>query len=288
MSQPEPVQPELPFETPPARDPLHPSESPSELLPSPSWQAQRARTQEPLPPSIYEQIYARLRALPWTKWRAHAKLLSKEAAIQGARFGKLAVVRGTPYMMKLAETTAKSSLFRTVGLMLAKAIHAIGLPAVVFRTSIQLTLIYRSGLTIDEAVFFRLDDPAAYVVYETPPSLSTALAIAFVPTVVLLGLALICLWPALTPRSVLHLPLSMLTALQLWLGISLAAHALPNHEEAQPVADQARARLEKADPVGLVSYLPALGVAFMTRFGSLAPAIVCSAAVIFFASRIFQ
>jgi hypothetical protein len=80
----------------------------------------------------------------------------------------------------------------------------------------------------------------------------------------------------------------MLTALQVWLGIAFAAHALPTQEEAAPLADQARAAMEKAEPLGLIFYLPAFGVALLTRFGNLLPAALCSVAVIFLASRIFQ
>src|SRR5207302_1492617 len=73
-------------------------------------------------------------------------------------------------------------------LRLAKGVHLIGLPAVVMRAAVQVLIVHRSGLVIEEAVFFRVDDPAAYTVYEAPPQLGLAAAIAFLPTLVALVL----------------------------------------------------------------------------------------------------
>ena len=181
--------------------------------------------------------------------------------------------RGAPYTVKLAKATAQISLIRAFPLLIARTIHLFGYPAVVLRTALQFTIAHRAGLAIDEVIYFRVDDPAGYTVYEAPPRLGTAIAITYVPTLVLAVLAVICLAPALTPRAVLHLPPTWITWVQLWLGVAFAAHALPTYEEAGPVAEQARIGVVKADPVSVFWVIPAQIVAVLTRFGGILPAV---------------
>jgi hypothetical protein len=248
-----------------------------------------------LPPSLFEQFWARLRALPWGRWRAQAAPVLKSgaeqvgavarvavtrggaaarvAAAHGGSVARVAVKRGAPYTFKLAKATAQISLIRAFPLLIARTIHLFGYPAVVLRTAIQFTVAHRSGLAIDEVVYFRIDDPAGYTVYEAPPRLGTAIAITYVPTLILAVLAVVCLAPALTPRVVLHLPPTWITWVQLWLGLAFAAHALPSYEEAGPVAEQARIGVVKADPISVFWVIPAQIVAILTRLGGILPAI---------------
>ena len=238
---------------------------------------------------------AQLRGLPWARWRAQAapvlksgaeqvgavakvavtrgSAAAKVAAAHGGTGARVAVKRGAPYTGQLAKATAQISLIRAFPLLIARTIHLFGYPAVVLRTSIQFTVAHRAGLAIDEVIYFRVDDPAGYTVYEAPPRLGTAIAITYVPTLVLAVLAVVCLAPALTPRVVLHLPATWVTWVQLWLGLAFAAHALPSYEEAGPVAEQARVGVVKADPVPVFWVIPAQIVAILTRFGGILPAV---------------
>ena len=252
-----------------------------------------------LPPSLVEQVLARLRAIPWARMRAKAAPVlrtgaeqlgsaAKVAVTRGSTVAWVAVKRGTPYAMQLAKGTARISFIRALPLLIARTIHLFGFPAVVVRTALQFTIAHRSGLAIDEVVYFRVDDPAGYTVYEAPPKLGTALAITYLPTLVLAILSVFCLAPALTPRVVLHLPTTWVTWVQLWLGLSFASHMLPSYEEAGPVAEQARVGVVKADPVSVFWVIPAQIVALTTRLGGILPAVVGVAACWWLASSIFR
>jgi hypothetical protein len=236
----DPIQEDLPFETP---------ATPPASADTPAWVA--ARPKADLPPSISDQLLMRLRAVPWARWRAAATPVLKSGAEQlstaakvavtrGGGVARIAVKRGAPYTLRLAKATARISLIRAFPLLIARTIHLFGFPAVVLRTAIQFAVAHRSGLAIDEVTYFVVDDPAGYTVYEAPPRLGTAISIAYIPTLVLFILAMLCLAPALAPRTVLQLPTTWVTAVQLWLGLAFAAHALPSYEEAGPVAEQAR------------------------------------------------
>ncbi len=252
-----------------------------------------------LPPSLVEQVLARLRAIPWARMRAKAAPVlrtgaeqlgsaAKVAVTRGSTVAWVAVKRGTPYAVQLAKGTARISFIRALPLLIARTIHLFGFPAVVVRTALQFTIAHRAGLAIDEVVYFRVDDPAGYTVYEAPPKLGTALAITYLPTLVLAILSVFCLAPALTPRVVLHLPTTWVTWVQLWLGLSFASHMLPSYEEAGPVAEQARVGVVKADPVSVFWVIPAQIVALITRLGGILPAVVGVAACWWLASSIFR
>jgi len=284
----DPIQEDLPFEAP---------ATPPGSSETPAWVA--ARPKADLPPSLTDQLLTRLRAIPWARWRAAATpvlksraeqlgTVAKVAVIRGGGIARVAVKRGAPYTVRLAKATARISLIRAFPLLIARTIHLFGFPAVVLRTAIQFAVAHRAGLAIDEVTYFVVDDPAGYTVYEAPPWLGTAISIAYIPTLVLFIFAILCLAPALAPRTVLHLPTNWMTGVQLWLGLSFAAHALPSYEEAGPVAEQARVGVVKADPVSVFWLIPAQIVALLTRFGGIVPAIVGVLACWWLATAIFH
>ena len=252
-----------------------------------------------LPPSLFEQLLTRLRTLPWARWRAQAAPVlrsgagqlgtaAKVAVTRSSTVARVAVKRGTPYAVQLAKGTARISFIRAFPLLIARTIHLFGFPAVVVRTAIQFTIAHRAGLAIDEVVYFRVDDPAGYTVYEAPPKLGTAIAITYLPTLALTILSVLCLAPTLTPRAVLHLPITWVTWVQLWLGLAFASHMLPSYEEAGPVAEQARVGVVKADPVSVFWVIPSQIVALVTRLGGIIPAVAGVAACWWLASAIFR
>jgi hypothetical protein len=295
----DPIQEDLPFETP-----VRPPASAE----TPAWVAARPKAE--LPPSLYDQLLTRLRAIPWARWRAAAAPVLKSGAGQlstvakvavsrgggvarvavtrGGSVARVAVKRGAPYTLRLAKATARISLIRAFPLLVARTIHLFGFPAVVLRAAIQFAVAHRAGLAIDEVTYFVVDDPAGYTVYEAPPRLGTAISIAYIPTLVLFILAILCLAPALAPRTVLELPTNWVTGVQLWLGLSFAAHALPSYEEAGPVAEQARVGVVKADPISVFWLIPAQIVAVLTRLGGIVPAVVGVLACWWLATAIFH
>ncbi|TMD81643.1 MAG: hypothetical protein E6I74_11905 [Chloroflexi bacterium] len=260
-------------------------------LPSGSGSSLPERASQPnveRPPSLFEQLWASLRTLPWARWRAHAAPVLRSGAEGLGSVARVAVKRGAPYTLQLAKATAQISLIRAFPLLIARTIHLFGFPAVVVRTAIQYSIAHRAGLAIDEVKYFRVDDPAGYTVYEAPSRLSTAIAITYLPTLVLMMLGVLCLAPGLTPRVVLHLPVTWVTWVQIWLGLAFAAHAFPSYEEAGPVSEQARVGVLKADPVSVFWVIPAQIVAILTRLGGIPPAVAGVLACWWLAGALFR
>ncbi len=264
----DPIQPDLPLEMASAghpagaKTPEAHEQQPASIVPLPS------RQQEEPPASIIEPLWARVRGFPWA---ATGRLL-------------LAVLA---YGYQLARATPRLNAVQRGARWLATAIHIAGFPAVVVRTALQATLVHRAGLTLEEAVFFRADDPAGFVVYEPPPEMGSAAAIALVPSLVLTVLAVICLGPATSPRSVLHLPTTWLTGVELWLGLAFATHILPASTEATSLAEQAWTGVRQAQPLAIIWVLPCQFVGVVTRFGGLLPALIGGIAVYWLAGALF-
>lgn len=295
MGEPAPLQPDLPFDRggpAPSGRPGPPPGQPAAVTPPglpavPAWQP---TVVEELPPPLTQQLAGRLQGLPWARWGAQLQQAIRQSSWAGAvgrrtlRVGataaSAAMTQGAPYAAALARNTARAGLVRAGLRLAALAVHLVGFPAVVTRTAIQLTVVHRAGLTVESVTYFEARDPAGYVVYQAPADLGTGLAIAFAPTGILMALAIVCLAPTLTPRAALHLPVSLLTWAQIWLGLGFATHALPTHEEAEPLADQARAGLAKAEPLALLTMIPAQIVAWITAPDALLPAALGLAAAL--------
>jgi len=306
MGEPAPLQPDLPFDleaaanaspaTPPQPPVADSSVAPAEPVSvRPAWRP--AVVEDPGPP-LSQQLLDRIRALPWSRWRgtgARALGAGGGATAILARFLRVAVAAGgsglarfAPYAAALARNTARAGLVRAALRWSAIAVHAAGFPGVVLRTAVQFSVVHRAGLTVESVTYFEAQDPAGYVVYEAPKDLGTGLAVAYLPTVVLLLLSLLCLAPALTPRAVLHLHPGLLTWLQIWTGLAFATHAMPTHEEAAPLAEQARVGVAKAEPLALIAVVPAQLIAWISRFGGLAPALLGAALAIWLSGLIFR
>ena len=81
----DPIQEDLPLDLaaskPPAPRPNSPEPDPTSLVPSvPAWKA--AQPSGELPPSLFEQMLKRLRAIPWARWRAKAAPVLRSGAGQ--------------------------------------------------------------------------------------------------------------------------------------------------------------------------------------------------------------
>jgi hypothetical protein len=303
MGEPAPLQPDLPFDLePPVPAPRSPKPAETAAAPvpaePPSQPAWRPTVVEPPGPPLTQQILGRVRGLPWARWRALAGralggsrgigTVAGRALRAGGSVAATLIVRSAPYAIALARNIARAGLVKAALRMAALAIHVAGFPAVVTRTAIQLTVVHRAGLEVESVTYFEPRDPAGYVVYQAPTELRSGLAAAFVPATVLAALAILCLAPALTPRFILHLHPNPLTWLQIWLGLGFAAHVLPSNDEAAPLAEQARARLGKADPLALLTVVPAYLVAWLTRFGAVPPAGLGIAGALWVSGTIFH
>jgi hypothetical protein len=108
-------------------------------------------------------------------------------------------------------------------------------------------------VAILDACYFRVGNPAGYIVHENSASFTTTFLISMGPFFVNTILCLLICMPAYMPISVFQLdhPFSYFL---MWLGVSIGMHAVPSNQDAGNVYAQAREQMKRRNPIALISF----------------------------------
>ena len=103
----------------------------------------------------------------------------------------------------------------------------------------------KTGLRVSQVCYFRLGNPAGYVIHEQPRKFSQAFLITVAPFLLNTALAIIMyILALLTPAPLQYL--------FFWLGISFASHAFPSRGDAKSLYHFTK-RTWKSNPVTLLA-----------------------------------
>jgi len=129
-------------------------------------------------------------------------------------------------------------------------------PGVILHEYAHKKAVEASGLTVYHVVYFRLGNPAGYVIHEPPYTFRQALAITMAP------LLINTLAEVLTLLLLVFIPsTSLLGFVVWWLAISFGMHAIPSTEDAKVLWDYSRSnwRYEKKALLGF----PIAGIVYL-------------------------
>src|SRR5262245_37168127 len=104
-----------------------------------------------------------------------------------------------------------------------------------------------------DVCFFRVGNPAGYVVHEEPKNFSSAFWIAVGPLVVNSILCILLSFPAVIPLRIFGQP-DLISYFWMCLGISIGMHAFPSSHDAQGLWLQARKAAASRQALVLLSY----------------------------------
>ncbi len=140
-------------------------------------------------------------------------------------------------------------------------------PGVIVHEAAHMFFCRLRGVAVFEVRFFRLGNPAGYVVHEPPNNFTTAFLISLGPFLVNSLLCMLICFPAFMPLSffgVRH-PLSYFL---LWLGVSIGMHAFPSIGDAQALLEQAKREVSSFNLLAILSYplVWAIYIANLLRF----------------------
>ena len=113
-------------------------------------------------------------------------------------------------------------------------------PGVVLRQAIHAGLCRLLGVKVLDVRYFRADTPAGYVLHEMPKRLGTGLLIALGPLLLHSLLCLALCGPALVSFKFYDESVDAASYFQLWLGLSIGAHAFPPMRDAGHLWDLTR------------------------------------------------
>ncbi len=136
-------------------------------------------------------------------------------------------------------------------------------PGVIVHEAAHLLFCRLRHVAVFDVCFFRIGNPAGYVVHEEPDRFSTAFLITFGPFLVNSLLCMLICFPAFLPLrffGVSH-PFSYFL---LWLGVSIGMHAFPSIGDASSLMVQAKKEVSSLNPLAIISY-PLVWVIFLAN-----------------------
>jgi hypothetical protein len=140
-------------------------------------------------------------------------------------------------------------------------------PGVIVHEAAHLLFCRLRGVAVLDVCFFRLGNPAGYVVHEAPKDFTTSFLICTGPFFVNSFLCVLLCLPAFIPYRVYHLsdPLSYVL---LYLGVSIGMHAFPSNQDASILWRHARRSAASLNPLAILS-LPLVGLIYVANILSI-------------------
>jgi hypothetical protein len=140
-------------------------------------------------------------------------------------------------------------------------------PGVIVHEAAHMFFCRLRGIAVLDVRFFRIGNPAGYVVHEPPNKFTTAFLISLGPFVVNSLLCMLICFPAFLPVRMFGVshPLSYFL---LWLGVSIGMHAFPSIGDGQSLLAQARKEVSSFNLLAILSYplVWAIYIANVLRF----------------------
>ncbi len=120
------------------------------------------------------------------------------------------------------------------------------------------------GVAVFDACYFRVDNPAGYVIHDKTDNFTSNFLISMGPFFVNTILCLLICLPAYMPIKFFDLshPLSYVL---IWLGVSIGMHAIPSNQDAQNVYEEAKLKIKSRNLLAIISF-PLVGLIYVFNF----------------------
>jgi len=104
-----------------------------------------------------------------------------------------------------------------------------------------------------DVCFFRVGNPAGYVIHEEIKNFNLAFFVAVGPLIVNSLLCVFICFPAFLPVRVFDLP-DIPSYIMLWLGVSIGMHAFPSIQDGLILRQEAAKAIKRFNPLAIISY----------------------------------
>jgi len=126
-------------------------------------------------------------------------------------------------------------------------------PGVILHEAAHMLFCKVRRVAIFDVCFFRVGNPAGYVVHEPIEDLVSAFWVGMGPLVVNSALCVAFCLPALIPVRVFEQE-NLLSWFWIWLGMSIGMHAFPSNHDAQALWAHAKKGARELRPLALLSF----------------------------------
>jgi hypothetical protein len=134
-------------------------------------------------------------------------------------------------------------------------------PGVIVHEFAHMIFCKMRKVLVFDACYFKVGNPAGYVVHENTSNFTTTFLISMGPFFVNTLLCFLICLPAYMPIQffdVVNAPSVVL----MWLGISIGMHAIPSTQDADNVFDQAKHSVKKGNLLAIISF-PLVGLIYV-------------------------
>ena len=116
-------------------------------------------------------------------------------------------------------------------------------------------------IAVFDACYFRVGNPAGYVIHENSVNFNTTFLISMGPFLVNTVMCLLICLPAYMPIKFFNInhPLSYFL---IWLGVSIGIHAIPSNQDANNVFIQAKEKIKERNVLAILSF-PLVGLIYL-------------------------
>jgi hypothetical protein len=139
-------------------------------------------------------------------------------------------------------------------------------PGVIVHESAHLLFCKLRRVAVFDVCYFRLGNPAGYVIHEQPRDFTSSFLISVGPFVVNSALCVLFCFPAFLPVRVFNVS-DPVAYFFLWLGLSIGMHAFPSTQDAKVLWQEAKRASAKLNPLALLSF-PVIVLIFVAHIGS--------------------
>ncbi|MCL2104123.1 MAG: metalloprotease family protein [Kiritimatiellaeota bacterium] len=145
-------------------------------------------------------------------------------------------------------------------------ISIVTFPGVIVHEAAHLLFCKWRKVPVLDACFFRIGNPAGYVVHAETGNFTTSFLISMGPFIVNSLLCVLICFPAYAPVKVFGLthPLSYVL---LWFGVSIGMHAFPSMQDASNLWQSAKVAARGGNLLAIVSF-PLVILVYLANFGS--------------------
>ncbi len=126
-------------------------------------------------------------------------------------------------------------------------------PGVIVHEAAHMLFCRLRGVAVLDVCFFRMGNPAGYVVHEPIEDFTSAFLVAVGPLVVNSLLCMLFCFPAFVPVRIFSRE-DPLCFFLIWLGISIGMHAFPSNHDAQGLWQQAKIAAKRLNPLAILSF----------------------------------
>jgi len=134
-------------------------------------------------------------------------------------------------------------------------------PGVIVHEFAHLFFCKLRKVAVFDVCYFRVGNPAGYVIHENTNNFYSTFLISMGPFLVNTILCLLICFPAYMPIKFFNIdhPLSYFL---IWLGVSIGMHAIPSNQDAKNIYEQAKEKVKERNLLAILSF-PIIGLIYV-------------------------